>query len=43
MAEKKFYEMGRDERLSYLKKAANVDDIEAMLGPLPFDDANRMV
>ena len=44
MAEKKkFYEMGRDERLSYLKKAAGIDDIEAMLRPLPFDDANRMV
>lgn len=40
---KKFYEMGRDERLDYLKKAVGVSDIEAMLRPLAFDDADRMV
>src|SRR5919197_5103998 len=45
MAEKKFYEMSREERLDYLRKAAAgiSDDIEAMLRPLPFEDANRMV
>lgn len=40
---KKFYEMSRDERLEYVKKAAGVPDIEAMLRPLAFDDADRMV
>lgn len=40
---KKFYEMGRDERLEYVKKAAGVEDIEAMLRPLAFEDANKMV
>lgn len=39
----KFYEMSRDERLDYLKKAAGVADIEAMLRPLSFEDADRMV
>src|SRR5919204_2430876 len=44
MAEKKFYEMSRGERLNYVKKATGIsDDIEAMLKPLAFDDANRMV
>ncbi len=44
MAEKKFYEMSRGERLNYVKKATEIsDDIEAMLKPLAFDDANRMV
>jgi hydroxymethylglutaryl-CoA reductase len=40
---KKFYEMGREERLEFVKKSAGIDDIEAMLKPLAFDDANRMV
>lgn len=40
---KKFYEMSRDERLEYVKKAAGISDIEAMLRPLAFDDADRMV
>lgn len=44
MAEKKFYEMSRGERLNYVKKATGIsDDIEVMLKPLAFDDANRMV
>src|SRR5919108_2052221 len=45
MAEKKrFYEMSREERLDYVRKAAGISyDIEAMLRPLPFEDANRMV
>jgi hydroxymethylglutaryl-CoA reductase len=45
MAErKKFYEMSREERLDYVRKAARLsDDIEAMLRPLPFEDANRMI
>src|ERR671937_434895 len=45
MVEKKFYEMSREARLDYLRKAAAgiSDDIEAMLRPLPFEDANRMV
>jgi hydroxymethylglutaryl-CoA reductase len=41
--DKKFYEMSRDERLDYVKKAAGILDIEAMLRPLTFEDANRMV
>jgi hydroxymethylglutaryl-CoA reductase len=41
---KKFYEMSRDERLDYVKKEAGLQgDVEAALGPLSFDDANRMV
>jgi len=40
---KKFYEMGREERLEFLKRSAGIEDIEAMLEPLSFDDANRMV
>src|SRR5687767_6757332 len=43
-AEKKLYEMSREERLDYLRKATRItDDIEAMLRPLPFEDANRMI
>lgn len=41
--DKKFYEMSRDERLEYVKRAAGVSDIKAMLRPLAFDDADRMV
>lgn len=41
---KKFYEMSREERLDYVRRATGIsDDIEAMLRPLPFEDANRMV
>ncbi len=40
---KKFYEMGRDERLDYVKKFTGISDIEAMLRPLAFEDADRMV
>jgi len=40
---KKFYEMGRDERLDYVRKVTGISDIEAMLRPLVFDEANRMV
>jgi hydroxymethylglutaryl-CoA reductase len=44
MAEKKIYEMSREERLDYIRKATRIsDDIEAMLRPLSFEDANRMV
>ena len=45
MAEKKkFYEMSREERLDYVRKAAGLSgDSEAMLRPLPFEDANRMI
>jgi hydroxymethylglutaryl-CoA reductase len=42
---KKFYEMGRDERLAYLKESADLSDGEAAAfgGALAFDDANRMI
>jgi hydroxymethylglutaryl-CoA reductase len=43
-AKKKLYEMSREERLDYIRKATRItDDIEAMLRPLPFEDANRMI
>ena len=42
--EKKFYEMSREERLDYIRKATGIsDDIDVMLRPLPFEDANRMI
>jgi hydroxymethylglutaryl-CoA reductase len=41
--DKKFYEMSRQERLEFLKKSTGISDIESMLQPLPFEDANRMV
>ncbi len=42
---KKFYEMGRQERLDYIKSAAGLSDDEvAPFGaPLPFEGADRMV
>ena len=41
---KKFYEMSREERLDYVRTATGIsNDIEAMLRPLTFEDANRMV
>ncbi|AFU59980.1 3-hydroxy-3-methylglutaryl-coenzyme A reductase [Candidatus Nitrososphaera gargensis Ga9.2] len=40
---KKFYEMDRDERLEYVRKATGISDIETMLRPLAFEDADRMV
>ncbi|MGI0035367.1 MAG: hydroxymethylglutaryl-CoA reductase, degradative [Nitrososphaera sp.] len=44
MAEKKFYEMSRSERLGYLKKSASFpEDIDSMLAPLSFEQADRMV
>lgn len=43
MSEKKFYEMSRQERLDHLKAQSGVQDIESMLQPLQFDDADRMV
>jgi hydroxymethylglutaryl-CoA reductase len=44
MAEKKLYEMSREERLDYIRQTTRIsDDIEAMLRPLSFEDANRMV
>lgn len=43
-AEKKLYEMSREDRLDYIRKATRItDDIEAMLRPLRFEDANRMI
>ena len=41
--DKKFHEMSRNERLDYVKKIAGISDIGAMLRPLAFEDANRMV
>jgi hydroxymethylglutaryl-CoA reductase len=42
--EKKFYEMSREERLDYIRKATGIsDDIEVMLRPLPYEDANKMI
>jgi hydroxymethylglutaryl-CoA reductase len=43
VSDRKFYEMSRQERLEYLKSAAGVSDIESLLQPLPFEEANRMV
>jgi len=43
LAVMKIHEMSRDERLDFLKKAAGVSNIEEMLRPLSFDDANMMV
>src|ERR671924_1690096 len=44
MAEKKLHEMSREERLDYIRKASRIsDDIEVMLRPLPFENANRMI
>jgi hydroxymethylglutaryl-CoA reductase len=44
MTEKKFHELGRRERLEFIKKEAKLsEDIESMLRPLEFDDANSMV
>jgi hydroxymethylglutaryl-CoA reductase len=44
VAEKKFYEMTRAERLYYVKAVASLsENIEGMLGPLAFEDADRMV
>ena len=44
MAEKKLHEMSREERLDYIRKATRIsDDIEVMLRPLPFENANRMI
>jgi hydroxymethylglutaryl-CoA reductase len=41
---KKFYEMHREERINYVKKATGLDeDINSMLNPIHFDDANRMI
>lgn len=42
MSDKKFYEMSRQERLELLK-GEGISDIESLLQPLPFEDANRMV
>jgi hydroxymethylglutaryl-CoA reductase len=43
MSDKKFYEMSRQERLDFLRGATGISDIESLLQPLPFEDANRMV
>ena len=41
---KKFYEMSREERLDYVRRAIGIsDDFEVMLRPLPFEDANKMI
>ncbi|MDQ5859595.1 MAG: hydroxymethylglutaryl-CoA reductase, degradative [Thermoproteota archaeon] len=42
--EKKVYEMSREERLDYIRKATQISgDIEAMLRPLSFEDSNKMI
>jgi hydroxymethylglutaryl-CoA reductase len=44
MSDKKLREMSREERLDYIRKATRIsDDIEEMLRPLRFEDANRMI
>jgi hydroxymethylglutaryl-CoA reductase len=44
MAEKKFYEMSRTERLQHVKSSAALqEDFESGLKPLSFEDADRMV
>jgi hydroxymethylglutaryl-CoA reductase len=44
VVEKKLYEMSREERLDYIRKATGIsDDIEVMLRPLPYEDANKMI
>jgi hydroxymethylglutaryl-CoA reductase len=44
MADKKLRELSREERLDYIRKATRIsDDIEEMLRPLRFEDANRMI
>lgn len=44
MVEKKLHEMSREERLDYIRKATRIsDDIEVMLRPLPYENANRMI
>lgn len=43
-AKKKVYEMSREERLDYIRKATQISgDIEAMLRPLSFEDSNKMI
>src|ERR687895_1125037 len=44
-AEKKLYEMSREERLDYIRKVTRITDggIEAMLQPLSFEDSNKMI
>ncbi|MDP9015140.1 MAG: hydroxymethylglutaryl-CoA reductase, degradative [Thermoproteota archaeon] len=42
--EKKVYEMSREERLDYIRKATQISgDIEVMLRPLSFEDSNKMI
>jgi hydroxymethylglutaryl-CoA reductase len=43
VSDKKFYEMSRQERLGFLKGTMHISDIESLLQPLPFEEANRMV
>lgn len=43
MTDKKFHQMSRQERLDCLKAAAGLQDVESMLRPLQFEDADRMV
>jgi len=44
LSAKKFYEMSRAERLDYLRTSADLsENIEAMLKPLTFEDADSMV
>jgi hydroxymethylglutaryl-CoA reductase len=43
-AEKKVYEMSREERLDYIRRFTQISsDIEALLRPLPFEDADKMI
>jgi hydroxymethylglutaryl-CoA reductase len=44
MAEKKLHEMSREERLDFIRRSTQItEDIQVMLRPLPFEDANRMI
>jgi len=44
VAEKKVYEMSREERLDYIRRFTQTSgDIEALLRPLPFEDADKMI
>jgi hydroxymethylglutaryl-CoA reductase len=43
-SEKKIYEMNREDRLDYIRKTTRLsEDIDAMLRPLTFEDADRMI
>jgi hydroxymethylglutaryl-CoA reductase len=44
MAEKKLHEMSREERLDFIRRSTQItEDIQVMLRPLPFENANTMI